>query len=227
MRKLDQAITLLTSATPGAANKLANEARDKIRQAIADGYLKPNQRLVESQIARELGMSRTPVREALKQLEVVGFVTTLTTGGVIVANYSPGQIRSMYEIREALETMGMRLACQRATEEQIEKAREYHNRSFEAIRNRDIDQFIELNNGFHGELLNCCGNEQLSSLVEILRNPFFDKRVAELLTDREWQDVINQHGRILEAVSRRKAHLAEQAVRQHVKTVLRVLMARL
>lgn len=227
MRKRDQAITLLASATSRPTNKLANEARDRLRQAIVDGHLKPNQRLVESQIAQELGMSRTPVREALKQLELIGYVTTLTTGGVIVANHSPSQIRNMYEIREGLEAMGMRLACQRATEEQIERAQEYHNRSFEVVRNQDIDQFIKLNSAFHGELLACSGNEQLSSLVELLRNQFFDRRVAQLLTFREWQDVLNQHGQILEAVRQRKAHLAEQAVRRHVKTVLRVLIERL
>ncbi len=84
--------------------------------------------------------------------------------GVIIG-FTAGT-RSLYEIREALESMAIKLACQRATEEQIERAEKYHIHSLEVIRNRDVDQFIELNSAFHAELLAACGNEQLWLLIQ-------------------------------------------------------------
>lgn len=152
-------VGLLDSSAQRDKASYAEEALERLRQAIVTGNLRPNQRLVESEIAKRLGISRTPVREALKQLEMQGYLSRLRSGGLIVTDHSPSQIRNLYEIREALETMALRLACQRATQEQVDRAVEYHARSLEVIRNRDINQFIELNSTFHNELFSACGNE--------------------------------------------------------------------
>ena len=205
----------------------ADEAFDKLRQAIVTGELRPNQRVVESEIGKRLKMSRTPVREALKRLEVKGYLSMLPTGGLIVTDHLPSQIRSLYEIREALETMAIKLACQRATEEQIARAEKCHIRSLEVIRNRDVDQFIELNSAFHAELLAACGNEQLWLLIQTFRDQYFDRRIVRVFTARDWRLMMTQHGQILEAVRQRNARLAEKAVRQHVKTAVRLALERL
>lgn len=205
----------------------ADEAFDKLRQAIVTGELRPNQRVVESEIGKRLKMSRTPVREALKRLEVKGYLSTLPTGGLIVTDHLPSQIRSLYEIREALETMAIKLACQRATEEQIARAEKCHIRSLEVIRNRDVDQFIELNSAFHAELLAACGNEQLWLLIQTFRDQYFDRRIVRVFTARDWRLMMTQHGQILEAVRQRNARLAEKAVHQHVRTAVRLALERL
>ena len=136
-------------------------------------------------------------------------------------------IRNMYEIREALEAMGIRLACQRITDEQIERAQEYHNRANKAIRNRDVEQLIKMNSAFHNELLAACGNEQLLSMVQLVRNELFDRRTVRLFVGAESRAMMRHHEQILEAVRQRKASLAEKAVRRHVRSMLRILTERL
>jgi len=215
-----------SGATPRRGN-YAQDAQEEIRQAIVSGKLRPNQRLVESELARELEMSRTPVREAVKLLEMQGYVTKLPSGGVIVTDHSPSQIRNLCEVREALETMAMKLACQRATGEQLERAEAYHNRSIEVIQRREVDEFIRLNIDFHSELYAACGNEQLLSLIETFRDQVFDRRIVRAFTKSDWRAMATHHARFLEAVRKRDTRLAEKIVHNHVRIVLKIGVERL
>lgn len=216
---------LVASSAPRTS--YAEEALEKLRQAIIAGKLRPNQRLIESELAQKLGMSRTPVREALKQLEMQGYLSKLPSGGMIVTDHSPSQIRNLYEVRESLETMAMRLSCQRATQEQVDRAAEYHAQSLEVIHNRDINKFIELNSAFHNELLSACGNEQLWSLIQTFRDQFFDRRLVRVFTTKHWRVMITHHTNLLEAVRQRNAHLAEKATREHLRLAVRLALERL
>jgi DNA-binding GntR family transcriptional regulator len=204
-----------------------SRAFDVIREAIVNGELRPNQRLVESSIANKLGISRTPVREALLQLESSGYISTLSKGGWIVTEHPPSKIRNLYEVREALEVMAIRLACQRATKEQINRAKDVHRLAVDAVRNRETEKFTQLNSEFHAHLFGACGNEQLSSIIGNLRDQYFDRRVVDLFSGKEWNAVIAQHGRMLKAVSEKKPKLAEKAVRDHINTGRRVAFLRL
>jgi len=209
------------------AESHADYAFEMLKEAIASGEFRPNKRLVESSIAKKLGMSRTPVREALVRLELSGYTSTPSKGGWIVTDHLPGQIRNLYEIREALEVMAIRLACLRATKEHIEKAKAVHKLIVDAVRNRDINKFTQLNSEFHAHLFAACGNEQLSSLIHSLRDQYFDRRVVYLFTGKEWNAMVTQHERMLEAVREKKVRLAEKAVRDHINTVRRVALLRL
>jgi len=210
-----------------SGSSFADQVFEVLRQHIVTGKLRPNQRLVESEIAKELGVSRTPVREALKRLEVTGYVRTLSGGGLIVTEHSTRQIQSLFEIREALETMAIKIACEHVTEEQINKAEEYYIRSVEAIRNGDIDQYIELHSDFEEEIYAACGNEQLLSLVRTFRNQYYKRRLTRVYTSRDWHTQLKHHGRILEALHKRSAGRAEKALRRHLRVGLRVAMQRL
>jgi len=205
----------------------AEVAVERLREDIVTGKLRPNQRLIETDIARQLMMSRTPVREALKLLEMQGYLSRLPGGGLIVTDHSPSQIRNLYEVREALETMALRLACQRATEEQIDRAAELHSRMFEVVQNRDTNQFIELNSAFHNELLSACGNEQLWSLLLIFRDQFFDRRLVRVFNTSDWRNMPKQHQKLLDAIHNRNPRLAENAAREHIRTALRIAVERL
>ncbi len=217
---------LLPSANRAKSNCAAG-ALERLRQAIVTGNLRPNERLVESQIAKKLGMSRTPIREALKQLEMQGYLSKLPNGGLVVTDHSPSQVRSLYEIREALETMAIKLACQRATKEQLDKAAEYHARSIEVINNRDVNQFIELNSAFHNGLFAACGNEQLWSLIQVFRDQFFDRRLVRVFSAGDWRTMIRHHQRLLDAVRQKNVRLAEKAVHEHVRIAMRIALERL
>lgn len=204
----------------------SKELFERLRQCIDTGELRPNQRLVETQLAKMLGVSRTPIHVALKQLEAMGYVIS-SSGGLIVADHSLSQVQSLYEVREALETMAVKLACQRATGEQIHKAEEYHTLIIEALPSRDIDRLVELNKAFHEVLCASCGNEQLWLLVKGFRYQYHDRRLARVFTARDWQTQITQHSRILEAVRERNEPLAEKAIRRHLRTTMKIALERL
>jgi len=202
-------------------------AAEQLRQDIVDGKLRPTQRLVEAEVAKKLGMSRTPVRDALKHLEMQGYLSRLPGGGLIVTNHSPSQIRNLYETREALETMAIKLACQRANKEQLGRAAEYHARSLEAAHNRDVDKFTEWNSAFHDELLAGCGNEQLWSLIHTFRDQVFDRRILRVFTAAEWRAMNNQHQRMLDAVRQGNIRMAEKAIHEHARTAMRAAVEQL
>lgn len=216
-----------TSSTKRYTNNLADQAFDALCQRIDTGELQPNQRLVEAEIAKELGIGRTPVREAIKRLGAKGYASKLPKGGLIVTELSLKQMQSLFEIREALETMAIKLACKHVTEEQINKAEEYHIRSIEAIRDGDIEQYIRLNASFHEELYAACDNEQLLSLLRTFRYLYFNRRLVRMHTPREWDSQLKQHSRILEAVRKRNADRAEKALRRHLKSTLKLALQRL
>ena len=206
---------------------LAEQIFEILQQVIANGDLGPNERLVEVQIARGLGVSRTPVREALKRLEITGYARTAPGGGIVVSDDSTVNIRNLFEIREALETMSIDLACQRASEEQINEVEQYYIKMIQAIKDNDLDQYLELHRAFHEGLCEGCGNEQLSSLVRAFRYQSFDRRLVRVFTSNDWRSQIKSHGRVIEALRERKPQRAVKAVHRDFKSGLKVALKRL
>jgi DNA-binding GntR family transcriptional regulator len=211
----------------GGKGTRAGEALVKLQETIIGGGLRPNERLVESQLAKKLGMSRTPLREALRQLELMGYVTTLPTGGYIVTEHSPKQIRDLYEIREALENMAIRLACNRITKEQLAQAERYYNLTTDVVARRDIEPFTRLNSLFHDALLAGCGNKKLVSLIGTIRDQYFDRRLLRTLSTGEWRRMGKQHGAMLEAVRQGNAIRAQKVTSAHIKMMSSLAIERL
>ena len=224
---LDSQSSELKSLRKKYKRDLAEYVFRVLQQSIFTGELRPNQRLGEMEFAEKLGVSRTPVREALRRLVRTGFANTLPGGGIIVADHTSEQVQNSFEIREALECMAIRLTCDHITDEQIHNAEELYARSTEAIRNKNIDLYVELHRAFHHELYSACGNEQLLSLVRTFTYQFFDLRSSRSYTSREWNTQIKYHGQILEAVRERKAHRAEKILARHLKYSLKAALKRL
>ena len=197
-------------------DRRAEQALHQLQEAIASGELKPNQHLVERDLARILGMSRTPIREALRRLEATAYITRLPTGGIIVTDHSPKQTHDLYEIRKILEGQATKLACQRYEEDQIVKLEEYHERCIEAIRSGKIEQFFDVNGAFHLWIYNQCGNPYLIDLIMTFRDERFFQRVIEKFTDSDWRVTIDQHAGILEAVRKRDARNAQKIMEKHL-----------
>ncbi len=198
---------------------LVNTARDSIEQYIFDRVLRPDQRLIESELATKLGLSRTPVREALRQLEVKGLITKLPTGGYVVTYYTATDVKNIFEIREALETLAMSLACDRATREQLDRAEEYRNQFDKTLGGPHKEGGVDWNNLFHEELYKACGNKQLIDTIQNLRDVVQLKHVSQFYGVEDFRVFGREHRNILEAVKQRDKKKAEHAVRQHLKTV--------
>jgi len=216
---------VLSHLYDGDSGTLADRVFKDLQQRIITGELRPNQRLVESDIANLLGTSRTPVREALTRLRSTGYVSEFGKGGLIVKEATSEHVQNLYEIREALETEAIKLACDRATEEEINTAEEYYHLCVETIHNRDYDEYFKIHRDFHEAIYIGCHNDQLWQLVRTYRYLYFDRRFTRAHSYRDWQIFgIQQHSRILEALRARNARSAEKAVRRHLRTSLKVAL---
>jgi DNA-binding GntR family transcriptional regulator len=198
---------------------LVNTARDTIERYIFDRVLRPDQRLIESELANKLGLSRTPVREALRQLEIKGLITKLPTGGYVVTYYTATDVQNIFEIREALETLAMKLACDRATQSQLDRAEECCNQFDKILGEPHKEGGVDWNNLFHEELYKACGNKQLIATIQNLRDVVQLKHVSQSYSNEDFYVFGREHRSILEAVRQRDKKKAEQAVRKHLKTV--------
>ena len=206
---------------------LSEQVFEVLQRSIVNGELRPNQRLIESEIAVRLKVSRTPVREALTQLVLTRYASVLLGGGIVVADHSNIQIQSLFEIREALECMAVKLSCRSITDQQISKAEEYFTRSVDAMRNRDTEQYVKFHRAFHESLYSACGNEQLQWLIRINRRQSFDQRLNRMYTSGEHEAQNKQHGQVLEAVRERNAHRAERFLQRHFRNSLKIALQRL
>ena len=121
---------------------------EAIREAIVDGTLEPGERLMEAQLAEDLGVSRTPVREAIRQLELAGFVVMIPRRGAYVADISIKDVADVFEIRGALEALAASLAAERASEEEIEQLERLLVEIGKSVEERDVELLVELGHPF-------------------------------------------------------------------------------
>ena len=151
-----------------------------LRQAILRGELKPGERLMEIQLANKLGVSRTPIREAIRKLELEGLVLMIPRKGAEVAEITEKNLRDVLEVRGALEELSVQLACDKITEEQIGQLK-VAAKEFEAVlKTGDITQIAEADVKFHDVIYEATDNRRLIQLLNNLREQMYRYRVEYL-----------------------------------------------
>ncbi|MDO4349823.1 MAG: GntR family transcriptional regulator [Eubacteriales bacterium] len=196
------------------------ELVDYIRREILAGKYKPREHLVEKELSDRYHVSRTPIREALTQLEAMGLVVREKHKGAMVADIDLKTIHEMQQVRACLEGMIARLAANRLVEEDLAILERYVSKMEQAAADLDIDEYTRNNNAFHSYLSNCCGN---SYLVESHRS-IMQKTVHRPC--RTWEGLGNvqrtnqSHRGILAALQRRDPIEAQEAATQHVLDAL-------
>jgi DNA-binding GntR family transcriptional regulator len=203
----------------------SEEIYDSVRADIVHGLLRPNQRLVEVELAETLGVSRTPVRETLQRLALEGLVRR-DRGGWVVHEHSPAEIRSLYEVRAALEGYATFLAAGRATAAQLRELAAVYPQGEEAM-GLGPDQQVELNERFHDGVIAAADNPRLAQLSRASRQYFFNHRIARSYTSEETRRSIEGHRRILAALARRDARAAEGCAREHVDYALSIVLTKI
>lgn len=186
----------------------------RLREGIVSGAIEPGARLHEPELAERLGVSRTPVREALRQLLAEDLVRALSTGGMRVAELDVDEVREVYAVRAALEGLVAREAAQRVTEEQAAELRELIAH-MEAMR--DFEQeLLRLGKEFHQALERIAGNRQAIHLMRQLRGHV--DRYRELTThlSRRKARIVDEHTALMDAVLSGDPDRAEAAARQHI-----------
>jgi len=191
---------------------------ESIREAIINGTLKQGERLMETQLAEELGVSRTPVREAIRKLELEGLVAMLPRKGAYVAGIMPKDAADILEIRAALEGLAAKLAAERITDEEIEELADDTAKIEESINKGDVEKAVEYDNKFHGSLVGASRNTRLASMVSNLQEQVQRFRIMLTSTSKNVMlKSLNDHKRIVEALSRRDRFLAQSLAKEHVE----------
>ncbi|MGM9526164.1 MAG: GntR family transcriptional regulator [Peptococcaceae bacterium] len=201
---------------------------ETLRDAIITQVLKPGERLMEIQLADEMGVSRTPVREAIRKLELEGLVVMVPRKGAYVAGVSMKDIHEVYEVRSALEMLAVTLAAERITEEELDALeRQVLRESEEEDRQdgSDLDNIIYIDSSFHDIIYQAAHNQRLVQFVNILQEQLQRFRAASLARPGRSKTALEEHKQIVEALSDRNGELAARLAREHIENAENAMIA--
>lgn len=187
-----------------------------LRQAILTGEFAPGERLMEIALADRLGVSRTPVREAIRKLELEGLVIMIPRRGAEVARITEKDLRNVLEVRCALEELSASLACERITEEEKEELRVALDAFEKAVQKKDISDIVEKDIEFHDVIFNASKNDRLIQILNNLREQMYRYRM-EYTKDKEYHNVlILEHREIYEAMKNQDKEKVMNALKEHI-----------
>ncbi len=211
------------AGTEGVALR-SDGIQERVRADIVHGVLRPNQRLVEVELAEQLGVSRTPVRETLQRLVLDGLVRRDRSGWV-VHEHTAEEIRSIYEVRAALEGYAAFLAAGRATAGELDALDALYPPGDDALA-LGPDTQVELNERFHDGVIAAAANPRLAQLSRASRQYYFNHRIARRYDGEETRRSIEGHRRILAALAQGDGPAAETHAREHVEYALAIVLAK-
>jgi DNA-binding GntR family transcriptional regulator len=211
----------------GLVRNASVAATELIREAIIDGRLKPGQRLKEEDLARQLGISRTPIREALLMLQVEGLIVATPNRGATVRVHTPDDLDDLYALRALLEGHAARRAGQRIAEEEVHLLRESCDR-FDALSPEDeLRELVRENLFFHSTILDIAGSARLASMVRtVIELPLVYKSYIWYSPDQK-RISSHYHRQIVNALATGDGERAELVMKEHVFEARDVLVARL
>ena len=202
---------------------------EALRDAIREGTLKPGERLMEIQLAEQLGVSRTPVREAIRKLELDGYVIMMPRRGTYVANMSMRDISDIFEIRSALESLSNGLAAQRITPEELEHLQRLLVMISSYVAEKDMDKIVEVDIEFHDLLYHASRNKRLVGIISNLRDQLTRFRTVSMSYPGRLEATMEEHRAIVDAISNGDSKAAEKAAEKHMenseKTLLKAMDA--
>lgn len=196
----------------------------KLRDDILAGVYAENDELKETAIGQELGVSRTPVREALRQLELEGLVTIIPNKGAYVTGITRKDIQDIYAIRSYLEGLCAKWACEHITDKQIEELDEILYLSEFHARRSHRDQVVDLDNKFHDIIYKASGSKILDHVLTDFHHYVERIRKITLANEPRATKAIKEHADILEALKARNGDLAERLAHEHMENSIQNIM---
>ena len=187
-----------------------------LREAILRGDLQPGERLMELQLADKLGVSRTPIREAIRMLEQEGLAVTVPRKGAEVAKMTLKGMEDVLEIRGELDELAVELACERITEEQLNDLKK-RKQDFEvSLKSGNLKQIAEADVHFHDVIYDATCNPKLINLLNNLREQIYRYRVEYIKKAENHPILIEEHEAIYKALSKRDKQAAKASIYRHV-----------
>ena len=188
-----------------------------LRGAILRGELKPGERLMEIQLANKLKVSRTPIREAIRKLELEGLVLMIPRKGAEVAEITEKSLRDVLEVRSSLEELAVDLACDRISAEQLEELKKAAEAFEEALQTEELTAYAEEDVKFHDIIYLATDNQRLVQLLYNLREQMYRYRVEYLKRKEVHENLLREHQYIISCLERRDKESAKEAIRMHIE----------
>ncbi len=196
---------------------LRQQVLEGLHSAITEGRFRPGDRLIERELCELTGVSRTLIREALRQLETLGLVTIIPNKGPVVARISPEDAEDLYQVRAVLEGLASRLFAERASDEHRRILAASFERLVEALENEDPRGRLRAKTDFYEALLEGCGNQVVRTQLQQLHARIALLRVTSLSQPGRPQQTLVEIRRIVDAMERRDGQAAWDASVEHVE----------
>ncbi len=187
-----------------------------LRQGILTGEIKPGERLMEIHLANRLGVSRTPIREAIRKLELEGLVTMVPRRGAEVAKITEKNLKDVLEVRRALDELAVGLACDRMTEEELEALEVACVNFANVTRTGNLTEITKADVALHDIIVTSTGNLRLMQMLNNLAEQIYRYRL-EYIKDRSYHErLIEEHKNILDCIAKKDKVNAAKAVITHI-----------
>jgi DNA-binding GntR family transcriptional regulator len=202
-----------STAKPEPLGAVRERVLATLRQDIIAGRLGPGDRLVERELAERFGVSRVPVREAIRALVAEGFVLFESARRTVVRRLTPADVKELFELREALEVYAAGLAAARATPETLAELRELLDEAATATKAGEAEAITDINTRFHNRILAMAGNSLLTSVMEPV-----DGRLRWLTRrNEEWPQLLTEHRELYDAIASGDPDRARDHTLEHVR----------
>ena len=187
-----------------------------LRKAILTGELMPGEMLMEIHLAEKLGVSRTPIREAIRKLELEGLVMNIPRRGAQVAEISERGLRDVLEVRRALDTFCAELACERISDEEKEALKKACKDFEDAVETKDVTVIAKADVAFHDIIVGATGNERLVALLNNLAEQMYRYRFEYIKDFSQHGKLIEEHRVLMDAILKGNIIGARDAAREHI-----------
>lgn len=187
-----------------------------LRKAILTGQLKPGERLMEVHLANRLGVSRTPIREAIRKLELEGLVVMIPRRGAEVAKITEKSLQDVLEVRRALDVLCVELACERISEEELERLRKACDDFEQATHTKDTTLIAKADVCYHDIIVEATGNQRLVQLVNNLAEQMYRYRFVYLKDQSQHENLVEEHREILKCIEEKDKEKGAVAAGIHI-----------
>jgi DNA-binding GntR family transcriptional regulator len=196
---------------------LHNELVARVRDLVIEGHLKAGQKVPEAELCRTLGVSRTPMREALKVLAAEGLLTLLPNRGAIVSQITQDEINELFPIMGALEALAGELACQHITDDALAAMWQQHHRMVGYYERGEWMPYIKLNREIHEAIFAASGNASLATLYQQLLIRTHSVRFVMRKSPERWKQAVDDHEKIMAALEKRDGKKLAKILTEHLK----------
>jgi len=223
-------LTSVRDVTPAVVSSLVErrllheEVVDRLRDMIVQGELAPETKLNERVLAAQLGISRTPLREAIKFLASEGLVELLPNRGAVVASLKAGKVKEIFTVLGALEALAGELVCRNATDADIAEIRALHYQMVAYHARGELAQYFRYNQQIHIRIVECAGNATLTQIYRGLNAHVRRARYMANLSHERWDKAVREHEEILDALSARDSKRLQSLLRDHLANKLVLVM---